>query len=86
MDLENPGFVKRQLMKVDMGIFYWIMSAFRAAVIAADFVLDLLFGVTIQHGSREGQSFHQPITRFGADKRKMFSEVMIYQTGVAEPI
>ena len=59
MDLENPGFVKRQLMKVDMGIFYWIMSAFRAAVIAADFVLDLLFGVTIQHGSREGQSFHR---------------------------
>ena len=59
MDFENPGFVKRQLMKVDMGIFYWIMSAFRAAVIAADFVLDLLFGVTIQHGSREGQSFHR---------------------------
>ena len=50
---ENPGFVKRQLMKVDMGVLYWIMSAFRAAVIAADFVLDLLFGVTIQHGSRE---------------------------------
>ena len=59
MDFENPGFVKRQLMKVDMGIFYWIMSAFRATVIAADFVLDLLFGVTIQHGSREGPSFHR---------------------------
>ena len=54
---ENPGFVKRQLMKVDMGVFYWIMSAFRAAVIAADFVLDLLFGVTIQYGSREGHKF-----------------------------
>ena len=40
-------------LKVDMGIFYWIMSAFRAAVIVVDFFLDLLFGVTIQHGSRD---------------------------------
>ena len=40
-------------MKVDMGVFYWIMSAFRYVVITADFVLDLLFGVTIQHGSRD---------------------------------
>ncbi len=50
---ENPGFVKRQLMKVDMGVFYWIMCVFKGAVIALDFVLDALFGYTIMHGTKE---------------------------------
>ena len=50
---ENPGFVKRQLMKVDMGIFYWIMRAFRATLTFVDGILYLLFGYTIQHGTRE---------------------------------
>ena len=50
---ENPGFVKRQLMKVDMGIFYWIMCTFRATITVIDWILYLLFGYTIQHGTRE---------------------------------
>ena len=49
----NPSFIKRQLMKVDMGIFYWIMCTFRGFVTIIDHVLDILFGYTIQHGSRE---------------------------------
>lgn len=49
----NPGFIKRQLMKIDMGIFYWIMCTFRAFVTCIDLFLDLLFGYTIQYGSRE---------------------------------
>ena len=49
----NPGFIKRQLMKVDMGIFYWIMCTFRAFVTLIDFILDSMFGYTIQHGTRE---------------------------------
>ena len=41
------------LMKVDMGIFYWIMCTFRAALTLVDGILFLLLGYTVQHGSQE---------------------------------
>ena len=50
---KNPGFIQRQLMKIDLGIFYFVMSTLRAAVIIADIFLDLLFGHTIQYGTRD---------------------------------
>ena len=53
MDFENAGFLQRMLMKIDMGIFYWVMCTFRAAVSLIDVFLELLFGFTIQYGSRQ---------------------------------
>ena len=53
MDLENPGLFQRLLMKIDLGIFYWFMCTFRAAVRLVDVFLNLLFGFTIQYGSRQ---------------------------------
>ena len=53
---EKPGFIKRQLMKVDMGIFYWTMCTFRAGITLIDILLDHILGYTIQHGSREERS------------------------------
>ena len=50
---KNPGFVMNLLMKVDMGIFYWIMCTFRAALTLVDGILFLLLGYTVQHGSQE---------------------------------
>ena len=50
---DKPGFVKRQLLRLDMGIFYWIMCVFRAGLTLIDTFLDPLFGYTIQHGSRQ---------------------------------
>ena len=50
---EAPGFLLRMLMKIDTGIFYCIICAFRAALSLLDVFLDLLFGFTIQHGSRQ---------------------------------
>ena len=46
-------FINRQLLKVDMGIFFWIMSIFRAGIIVIDVCLNLLFGFTIQFGTRK---------------------------------
>ena len=46
-------FIKRQLLKVDMGIFFWIMSTFRVGIIVIDIYLNLLFGYTIQYGTRK---------------------------------
>ena len=53
MDFENPGFLQRMLMKIDLGIFYWVMCTFRAVVSLIDVFLELLFGFTIQYGSRQ---------------------------------
>ena len=53
MDIDNPGLLLRIFMKIDMGIFYWVMCTFRAAVSFIDVLLDLLFGFTIQYGSRQ---------------------------------
>ena len=50
---ETPGFIKRQLMRIDMGVFYWIMCTFKAGIILMDFFLDNVLGYTIQHGTRE---------------------------------
>ncbi len=52
MDLSNPDWLTRQLMKVDPAIFYAFMSAGRAAFTVADFYLDLLFGYTLKEGNR----------------------------------
>ena len=53
---ENPGFIKRQLMKIDMGVFYWIMRTFKAGMVILDFFLDIFLGYTIQHGTREDRT------------------------------
>ena len=53
MNFENPGLFQRLLMKIDLGIFYWFMCTFRAAVRLVDVFLNLLFGFTIQYGSRQ---------------------------------
>ena len=37
---------------VDLGVLYWLMLLFRAALNAVDVVLDLIAGVTVQGGSR----------------------------------
>ena len=50
---ENPGFIQRQLMKIDMGVFYWIMRTFKAGIALIDVLLDNFLGYTIQHGTRE---------------------------------
>ena len=50
---EKPGFIKRQLMKVDMGILYWIMRTFKAGISLIDIFFDHIFGYTIQHGTRK---------------------------------
>ncbi len=39
-------------MKVDPAVFYAFMSAGKAALNATDFYLDLLFGYSIQNGTR----------------------------------
>ena len=50
---EKPGFIKRQLMKVDMGIFYWTMCTFRTGITLIDILLDHILGYTIQQGTRQ---------------------------------
>ena len=40
------------LDRIDLGILYWLMRLFRAALAALDVVLDLVAGVTVQGGSR----------------------------------
>ena len=37
------------------GIFYWVICISRCALSVIDFFLDMLFGYTIQHGTREEQ-------------------------------
>ena len=49
----NPGFITRQLMRIDMGVFYWIMCTFKAGIILLDILLDIGLGYTIQHGTRK---------------------------------
>ena len=53
---ENPGFIQRQLMRIDMGVFYWIMRTFKAGIVILDFFLDNVLGYTIQHGKREDRT------------------------------
>ena len=52
----NPGFITRQLMRIDMGVFYWIMRTFKAGITLLDLLLDIGLGYTIQHGTREERS------------------------------
>ena len=40
------------LDRIDLGILYWLMRLFRAALAALDVVLDLVIGVTVQGGTR----------------------------------
>ena len=37
------------------GIFYWVICLSRFAISVVDFLLDILFGFTIQYGTREEQ-------------------------------
>ena len=50
---ESPNFIKRQMMRVDMGIFYWIMCTFKAGLTLIDIFLDQMLGYNLQQGSRE---------------------------------
>ena len=45
--------MKHHLIKLDWSILYCIMSTFRTVVIIVDIFLDLVFGHTIQYGSRD---------------------------------
>ncbi len=52
MDLKNPNWVTRLILKIDPGYLYYLLRAAKKLVALADYVLDLIFGYTITGGWR----------------------------------
>ena len=68
MDAEKPGLILRLLMKVDPGVFYWVVQLLKGAAAVADLlVLGPLFGRSFSHGPRDEQRMSRAVpSRRGA--------------------